>query len=589
MTWALAKICKLFALGMNLRNSLKVLKKMSSSSSSSSKEEITAIGKSFLMFWSIFALIIIWEQYFERLVAWFPLYFYAKSFFIVLMSFPRLKFTHNIFHSYLIPLFEWIHNHYEHLSEIDWKASLVAFPFHLFFLFFPFHLKVEYVSASSSSPGLDGEKENNEQEYEEEGDLIPAYEEDSYDLSIPLDDQALDDPLTAPATSTPKSSQGFDQFPEENLQTKYRPKTGPISTNPFEEKQFSSPKRASSNLAESKSEELPSSEKVSPMINSVRQVSSFFSQPLSLSLNCSFSLALQLLTGDASAKLRDSIFNFDVHSPNPNTLYRQRHSVIPSPAPVDVKTSRTRQSTSRDPSKTFQRPAPVPSVTIFREPSEGSHSTTADPTVSSPFLHKIIRSSRGSEPTNRRLREDGSKKSSTGSGNDSRRGTKTKYQIELESDDITSPLHFSPSIRGDGVRTRIVEEGKAVRGRSLGNPFNEIAASADAKHTGRVASRADVDQQKAQKSRPLSQRRGGTPTRMPTDQSDEKINSNREIDSSQVEERSRYSLRSLRRRKEEQEEEIKELTLSERPASESKRPVSIRNLNASSSLNNFKK
>jgi hypothetical protein len=301
MTWVLAKMCQLFALGMNLRNSLKILKSMSSSSSSSSssRKEIVSSGQSFLMFWSIFALIIIWEQYFERIVAWFPLYFYAKSLFILLMAFPRLKFTHNIFYSYLIPLFEWIHNHYEHLSEVDWREFCLLLPLHLFFLFFPFHLKV-HPPPDMSMAGEEQEEEEG-QGGEEEGEdeyLMRVFEEESFDLSIPLDDETLDDlvlpvtptlsaPAPAPTTSPPKRrdqhQQSFDEFPEEpqnvTLRTKYRPRTGPSSTNPFAETVFATPNSLSSTSSESQNN-LPSSpfqdeEKVSPMINSVRQVRSF--------------------------------------------------------------------------------------------------------------------------------------------------------------------------------------------------------------------------------------------------------------------------------------------------------------------------
>jgi hypothetical protein len=189
MTWALAKLCKLFAIGMNLRNSLKILKGMSTVTTNSSITSdshpspphlcMTTTGRSILMFWAIFALITIWEQYFERLFQWIPLYYYCKSLFILLMAFPKLKFTNNIFHQYLIPFFEWIHDHYEHITDYDWKEFLLKLPFVLLFLFFPFHLEVKYSSdrlpSSSSAQSALAEEDK-------DGDGGGK----DYDLSIPL-------------------------------------------------------------------------------------------------------------------------------------------------------------------------------------------------------------------------------------------------------------------------------------------------------------------------------------------------------------------------------------------------------------------
>jgi hypothetical protein len=311
----------------------------------------------------------------------------------------------------------------------------------------------------------------------------------------------------------------------------------------------------------------------------------------------------QLLTGDASAKLRDSIFNFDIHSPNPNALYRQRHSVVSSsaqPRTSEVKSSRSRQSTTRDPNRISHRPplvpAPVPSgpaVTIFRQPQSRVKSSSLDPTpplTTSPLLHKIIRSNRESAGRSALVsdqsRDEGSsstKKSAPSSG----RGTKTKYQIELESDDITSPMHFSPLRRSDGFRSRTVEEGLAIR-------------SSDG-HMSQRSSSIHEDK----RSYPISQRgnRGGTPTRgIVADPAADEKSSRRKGTESQGEGKSRYSLRSLLREKGidtkegDQEEGEVQTSVDQRwsvPVSakknESKRPVSMRNISASTSLNNFKK
>lgn len=57
-----------------------------------------------LMFWSIYGFFVVWEQYFEKMIRWFPLYYYMKSFFILLMAVPKLKLTNLVFCDVLVPL-----------------------------------------------------------------------------------------------------------------------------------------------------------------------------------------------------------------------------------------------------------------------------------------------------------------------------------------------------------------------------------------------------------------------------------------------------------------------------------------------------
>ena len=135
MTWALAKVCKVFAMAVALRNSLKLLKGLSSK-----KKTLTEAGYGVLMFWAIFGFFILWEQYFEYFVRWVPTYYYLKSFFIVLMAYPQLRFTNYIFVNVIVYAIDCIHNSFgdwHHLSAAD-----VAFmiPLNVAMFIFPLHL-----------------------------------------------------------------------------------------------------------------------------------------------------------------------------------------------------------------------------------------------------------------------------------------------------------------------------------------------------------------------------------------------------------------------------------------------------------------
>lgn len=170
---------------MNLRNTLKLLKGFSNTSLS-----ITETGTGILMFWSIFSIIIIWELYFEFLFCWFPFYYYFKSIFIILMSFPRLKFTHNIFFQFLIPTFEWFHYHYNNISEFDWITFIITLPVHIILFIFPFHIDVKYNNNSSSLSSkkslINHNHNHNDSNYNNNNDDI---NNDSFDLSIPIYDE----------------------------------------------------------------------------------------------------------------------------------------------------------------------------------------------------------------------------------------------------------------------------------------------------------------------------------------------------------------------------------------------------------------
>jgi hypothetical protein len=142
MTWALAKVTKFFAICMSLRNSLKILKTVSVS------EDDEAISKQqkrknldqcsgILMFWTIFGIFVVCEQYLEFLIRWFPLYYYAKAFFILFMAFPRLRFTEYVFYKILVPSVEFVHDNVGNISAMPPGDILTLLIFQVLFLCFP--------------------------------------------------------------------------------------------------------------------------------------------------------------------------------------------------------------------------------------------------------------------------------------------------------------------------------------------------------------------------------------------------------------------------------------------------------------------
>ena len=142
MTWALAKVTKFFALCMSLRNSLKILKKVSISEDSQSvsadeKRQYFDQCSGILMFWTIFAVTVVCEQYFEFLIQWFPLYYYAKTFFILFMAFPRLRFTEYVFYKVFVPSIEFIHDNIGNISAMTPGEILLLLCFKLVFVCLP--------------------------------------------------------------------------------------------------------------------------------------------------------------------------------------------------------------------------------------------------------------------------------------------------------------------------------------------------------------------------------------------------------------------------------------------------------------------
>jgi hypothetical protein len=141
MTWALAKVTKFFAICMSLRNSLKILKKVSTSHeedlSDKQKKLLAEQCSGILMFWTIFGVFVVLEQYCEFLVRWFPMYYYAKTFFILFMAFPRLRFTDYVFYKVLVPSVEFIHDNVWTICAMPPGDILLLLVFKIIFVCFP--------------------------------------------------------------------------------------------------------------------------------------------------------------------------------------------------------------------------------------------------------------------------------------------------------------------------------------------------------------------------------------------------------------------------------------------------------------------
>jgi hypothetical protein len=229
--------------------------------------------------------------------------------------------------------------------------------------------------------------------------------------------------------------------------------------------------------------------------------------------------------------------------------------------------------------------------------------------------HRVVRSSHGTMTM-----ETSAKKGSDqrDRGAKPSRGVRTKYQIELDSDDITSPLHFTPPpppppradrsqrkersrYRPSGVATKMTPEYPTAASKSTGSPF-----------IGRPSSPRNTATPTKKIERPVS----GERRRRSSRGEDPNLRTTTLV----AEEKSRYSLRSLRKAEPPQDPET--LPMGSRPqrwsvdrkptaatplprapssgtgAADSgsasgverkQRPVSMRNVNIASSLDNLRK
>lgn len=143
MTWALAEISQLIAVSYALRASLKTLKSISITNSIESIIKNNKMNEAgdVLMFWSIFALFLMWEVHIEFLVRWIPCYYYVKSLFILAMAFTKLRLTHVVFYDFLIPFIDRL-NKYLKMGSFEKLPSasevIINVPFFIIMLCFPF-------------------------------------------------------------------------------------------------------------------------------------------------------------------------------------------------------------------------------------------------------------------------------------------------------------------------------------------------------------------------------------------------------------------------------------------------------------------
>jgi hypothetical protein len=173
MTWALAKVCKVFALAVSLRNSLKLLKGISSG-----KKCITEAGYGVLMFWAIFGFFVLFEQYFEILVRWIPTYYYVKSFFIVLMAYPQLRFTNYIFQNVVVYIIEYLHNSFGDYTSLSVADIVLLAPIKIALLFFPVHIVKEPSRNKMSSNDLNGSIDANNDDEDLSINLFECFDDD---------------------------------------------------------------------------------------------------------------------------------------------------------------------------------------------------------------------------------------------------------------------------------------------------------------------------------------------------------------------------------------------------------------------------
>jgi hypothetical protein len=133
MTFALAQICQLVAVALSLRSSMKCLKGLSSSKVNIKDERST--GQ--LMFWVIFALLSMYEQYLEFIIRWIPGYYYVKASFIVAISIPRLKITSLVFWDGVVVLINRVYKLlFDENTRTGYEMAMDA-PFYILLLFFP--------------------------------------------------------------------------------------------------------------------------------------------------------------------------------------------------------------------------------------------------------------------------------------------------------------------------------------------------------------------------------------------------------------------------------------------------------------------
>ena len=132
----LAQLALFASTSFNLFRSLKYLKRISQHDITDGIEHDKAI--SVLMFWVIYALLAVFEEYLEWLLRWFPGYFYGKAFFITLISIPALRITHLVFNDGVVVLFHSMNGLRQKLDLLPpWRVILANAPFWILIVLFP--------------------------------------------------------------------------------------------------------------------------------------------------------------------------------------------------------------------------------------------------------------------------------------------------------------------------------------------------------------------------------------------------------------------------------------------------------------------
>lgn len=136
MSYAFVQISQLISVALSLRSSLKCLKGLSSHSSDGINKGHCSSEQQ-LMFWVVFALLSMYEKYFEFVFRWIPCYYYAKLVFILVISFPSLRITNLIFWDFHVVIIDYVYKIFNDGNSRTVYAFAMNFPFFILLLVFP--------------------------------------------------------------------------------------------------------------------------------------------------------------------------------------------------------------------------------------------------------------------------------------------------------------------------------------------------------------------------------------------------------------------------------------------------------------------
>jgi TB2/DP1, HVA22 family len=136
MSCAFVQIGQLISVALSLRSSLKCLKGLSSHSSDGVNKGHRSSEQQ-LMFWVVFALLSMYEKYFEFIFRWIPCYYYAKLVFILAISFPSLRITNLIFWDFHVVIIDYVYKILNTGNTRTAYAMAMDFPFFILLLIFP--------------------------------------------------------------------------------------------------------------------------------------------------------------------------------------------------------------------------------------------------------------------------------------------------------------------------------------------------------------------------------------------------------------------------------------------------------------------